>query len=47
MKTYMGLIIERCASNSSGMRWCAMGRNGYLRSNTLAGIKALIRRDAQ
>ena len=40
---YKGLIISRCAINSSGMRWSCLGPSGYLKSDTLEGVKELIR----
>lgn len=45
MRTYKGYIIDRCAPNSSGMRWSARGIDGYLKADTLAGIKQLITED--
>ena len=45
MRIYKGYIIDRCAPNSSGMRWSARGIDGYLKADTLTGIKALIRED--
>ena len=42
---YMGVIIERCGINSSGMRWYALGNNGYLKADTLSGIKELIKNE--
>lgn len=47
MRTYMGVTIWRCAVNSSGMRWYAMTVNGTVRSDTLAGVKALIKERAK
>ena len=45
MRIYKGYIIERCGINSSGMRWTTLGANGYLKADTLAGIKELINED--
>ena len=45
MRTYKGYIIDRCGINSSGMRWTTLGTNGYLKADTLAGIKELINED--
>lgn len=45
MRIYKGYIIERCGINSSGMRWTALGANGYLKADTLTGIKELINED--
>lgn len=41
--TYMGIFITPAGINSSGIRWHAFGPNGQLRSDTLAGMKRLIR----
>lgn len=44
MKTYRGVSIQRCSTNSSGMRWYAMlGAGTILKSDTLSGIKSLVR----
>ena len=45
MRIYKGYIIERCGINSSGMRWTTLGTNGYLKADTLAGVKELINED--
>ena len=45
MRTSKGYIIERCGVNSSGMKWATLGTNGYLKADTLAGIKELINED--
>ena len=46
MRTYKGYIIERCGINSSGMRWYTSSMmGGYLKADTLAGIKELINED--
>ena len=46
MRTYKGYIIERCGINSSGMRWYTSSMiGGYLKADTLAGIKELINAD--
>lgn len=45
MRTYKGYIIDRCGINSSGMRWAALGTYGYLKADTLAGLKELINED--
>ena len=45
MRTYKGYIIERCGVNSSGMKWATLGTDGYLKADTLAGIKELINED--
>ena len=45
MRIYKGYIIERCSINSSGMRWATFGTKGYLKADTLAGIKELINED--
>lgn len=41
--TYMGVLITPAGRNSSGIRWHAFGPNGQLRSDTLAGMKKMIR----
>lgn len=45
MKThyYMGLHIHPCAVNGNGMRWHCLTGAGYLRADTLVGIKQLIK----
>ena len=46
MRTYKGYTIERCGINSSGMRWYTSSINGgYLKADTLAGVKELINDD--
>ena len=45
MRIYKGYIIERCGINSSWMRWTTLGTNGYLKADTLSGIKELIKED--
>ena len=45
MRIYKGYIIDRCGINSSGMRWTTLCTNGYLKADTLAGIKELINED--
>jgi hypothetical protein len=47
IRTYRGVLIHRCAPNSSGMRWHTVGSNagGSLKADTLRGLKALIRHD--
>lgn len=40
VRTYCGLTIDR--SFPSGY-WVALGPSGYLKADTLAGLKALIR----
>lgn len=45
VREYMGVFIYPCGINASGMRWYALGREGYLKANTLAGIKQLIKQD--
>jgi len=47
MKTreYKGYTIYPCDLNSSGMRYYAHGIDGYLRADTLAGIKQLITKE--
>ena len=45
MRIYRGYIIERAGINSSGMRWSALGTDGYLKADTLSGIKELIKED--
>jgi len=47
VKVYMGYHIFPCGWNSSGMRWSSIGMNGMLRSDTLKGVKALIKAEAQ
>jgi len=48
IREYMGTNIYSCELNSSGMRWYASSRKGgYLRADTLYGIKELIRREAR
>lgn len=42
LKTYKGYSIYQCERNSSGMKYYCHGANGYLRADTLAGIKQLI-----
>lgn len=43
-RTYYGELIDRCGPNSSGMRWyCLMDGVGYLKADTLEGLKSLIR----
>ena len=42
MRIYRGYIIERAGINSSGIRWTALTEVGFLRSDTLAGLKELI-----
>lgn len=40
---YRAKVISRASINSSGIRWNCLTSYGFLRSNTLAGIKQLIR----
>jgi hypothetical protein len=44
-RQYMGVTIDRAGRNSSGIRWTALGTDGYLRADTLAGIKQLIKKN--
>lgn len=45
MRMYMGQIIERAGINGSGIRWvCLCDGHGFLRADTLQGIKQLIRK---
>lgn len=39
---YKEHIIERCALNSSGMKYNTLSKIGILRADTLKGIKNLI-----
>lgn len=43
--TYMNITIFPAAYNASGIRWNAIGKNGILKADTLAGIKQLIKAD--
>lgn len=45
VREYMGVCIYPCEINASGMRWYALGKDGYLKADTLAGIKQLIKQD--
>ena len=47
MRTYYGITIEPAGCNSSGIRWTALTEHGYLRADTLNGIKELIRREVK
>lgn len=47
MRIYMGCIIERALRNSSGMRWVSLTPQGYVRADTLAGVKRMIRKAVQ
>lgn len=40
---YRGVWIDIAGPNSSGIRWSARTDQGYVRADTLAGIKELIR----
>lgn len=42
IRFYKGHLIERAGISSSGIRWTTLGANGYLRADTLSGIKRLI-----
>lgn len=42
MRLYKGIVIERAAINSSGIRWTCLTPYGILRADTLAEMKALI-----
>lgn len=43
-RVYMGLTITRAPLNASGIRWIADNPNGgYLRADTLAGLRELIK----
>jgi hypothetical protein len=43
---YYGELIDRCNPNPSGMRWiCLLDTGGFLRADTLDGLKGLIRHD--
>ena len=42
-RVYMGCLIERAPRNASGMRWVSLTPQGYMRADTLAGVKRLIR----
>lgn len=44
---YKGVLIETAGLNSSGIRWTAFGDGGFLRADTLAGIKRLITNDLE
>lgn len=44
MKVYKGLMIHQCSRNEMGMRWGCHSPFGYLRADTLAGLKRLITR---
>lgn len=47
-REYRGVIIFPAERNSSGIRWTARMDKGYaLRSDTLEGIKELIRKEVQ
>lgn len=43
MRTYRGYIIERAGLNASGIRWECLTEKGRLRSDTLEGLKQMIR----
>lgn len=43
MHTYFGVDIFRMSGNSMGLRWDARVNGEYLRADTLAGMKELIR----
>ena len=45
-RTYRGVNIYPAGPNTSGIRWYAHGSAGFLRADTLAGIKQLIREQA-
>jgi hypothetical protein len=42
-RTYKGVTICPAGKNSSGIRWTALTKRGFLRADTLAGIKQLIK----
>lgn len=43
-RVYLGVHIERAGINSSGIRWTALTSTGFVRADTLAGIRMLIRK---
>lgn len=45
---YMGYRIERAPTNSSGIRYLTSSEDvGYLRADTLEGVKQLIKREVR
>lgn len=45
---YMGYLITRAPINSSGIKYLANSANvGYLRADTLAGVKAIIKNESK
>ena len=40
---YRDHVMYRCLPNSSGMRWFTASDAGYLRADTQAGLRKLIR----
>lgn len=43
-REYRGCIIQPVLNSPDGIRWCArVPGNGYVRADTLAGVKRLIR----
>jgi len=42
MATYKGVIVHRCDTNSSGMKYYAYTDKGVVKSDTLRGVKKLI-----
>lgn len=42
---YKGYWIERAGHNASGIRYLVLSPSGYLRADTLAGIKQLITKE--
>jgi hypothetical protein len=45
IRQYMGTNIYRAGMNGSGIRWYAHGDGGFLRADTLTGIKQLIKKN--
>lgn len=42
---YKGYWIERAGTNASGVKYVVLSPSGYLRADTLAGIKKLITKE--
>lgn len=41
-RTYKGVNIYPASPNNSGIRWYAHGKAGFLRADTLQGMRELI-----
>lgn len=47
IRVYRGMYVHPAARNASGMRYWTIGPRGFLRADTLNGMRALIRRERE